>query len=169
MKESRRTKRMESHHKRRKDRTASLNMVSLMDIFTILVFFLLVNSSEVASLPNAKSLKLPESVAEKKPRETLVVMVNNKDILLQGHWIISVDEVRNSQNVIIEPLRVALEQHYIRDQSRAGADINLPGEVTIMGDKAITYDLLKKIMVTSSGTSYSNISLAVTQRAKGKR
>ena len=168
MKTSRRAKRMEEHHKRNRP-GSSINLVSLMDIFTILVFFLLVNSSEVATLPNAKSLKLPESVAEKKPRETLVVMVNDKDVLLQGHWIISVDEVRNSKNVIIEPLRVALEQHYIRAKSKEGADPDLPGEITIMGDKAITYDLLKKIMVTSSGTNYSNISLAVTQRAKGKR
>ena len=48
-----RAKRMEKHHKRNKS-TAALNLVSLMDIFTILVFFLLVNSSDVETLPSTK-------------------------------------------------------------------------------------------------------------------
>ncbi len=67
---SRRAKRMERHHQRTK-KQASLNMVSLMDIFTILVFFLLVSSSSVQDLPNAKKIKLPESVAQKMPKETV--------------------------------------------------------------------------------------------------
>ena len=158
---------MAIHHKKNRPE-GSINLVSLMDIFTILVFFLLVSSSDVATLPNAKSLKMPESIAEKKPKETLVIMVNTEDLLLQGNLIISVEEVRNSQSAVIEPLRVALEQHYARAQSR-DPDITRPGEITIMGDKAITYDVLKKIMVTSSGANYSDISLAVTQRPKGKR
>ena len=57
MVKSARAKRMEKHHKRNKG-TAALNLVSLMDIFTILVFFLLVNSSDVETLPNAKDLQL---------------------------------------------------------------------------------------------------------------
>ena len=65
MQMSRRALRMERHHKRHRSR-GGLNLVSLMDIFTILVFFLLVNSSEVQTLPNAKDLELPESIADRK-------------------------------------------------------------------------------------------------------
>ena len=63
-----RAARMSRHHKRRKQ-GAGLNLVSMMDIFTILVFFLLVNSSEVEVLPNTDSVQLPESIAETNPRE----------------------------------------------------------------------------------------------------
>jgi biopolymer transport protein TolR len=66
---------------RRLGRNAGLNLVSLMDIFTILVFFLLVNSTDAESLPSAKSIKLPESVAQQKPKETLIIMVTNTDIV----------------------------------------------------------------------------------------
>ena len=55
-----RAARMERHHKRHKG-GAGINLVSMMDIFTILVFFLLVNSSEVEVLPNAKEFVLPDS------------------------------------------------------------------------------------------------------------
>ena len=74
MVKSARAKRMEKHHKRNKA-SGGLNLVSLMDIFTILVFFLLVSSSEVQTLPNAKDMTLPESIAEKKPEENVVVLI----------------------------------------------------------------------------------------------
>ena len=67
MHKSKRAKRMEVRHKRHKA-AGTLNLVSLMDIFTILVFFLLVNSSDVEVLPNAKDIQLPESIAEQKAK-----------------------------------------------------------------------------------------------------
>ncbi len=82
MVKSKRAKRMERHHKRGKG--APLNLVSLMDIFTILVFFLLVNSSDVEVLPNAKDVQLPESIAEEKAKETVVIVIGDDDIIVQG-------------------------------------------------------------------------------------
>ena len=61
---SSRAKRMDKHHHRKQ--VVSLQLVSLMDIFTILVFFLLINSTDVEVLPNAKDLQMPESIAEEK-------------------------------------------------------------------------------------------------------
>ena len=69
---------------KRASATVTLNLVSLMDIFTILVFFLLVNSAQVEVLPNAKDLQLPESIAEQKARENVVIMVTADQILVQG-------------------------------------------------------------------------------------
>ena len=89
MVKSARAKRMDKHHARNKGAVA-LNLVSLMDIFTILVFFLLVNSSDVETLPNAKDLQLPESIAEKKAKETVVILIGEVDILVQGTVIAKV-------------------------------------------------------------------------------
>ena len=92
---------MESHHKRSKDRTASLNMTSLMDIFTILVFFLLVTSSDSNTLPSTKSLELPASTTDKIPKKTLVVMVTNENILINGEIITSVKAATNNRKTIV--------------------------------------------------------------------
>ncbi len=73
MKKSTRAIRMDRRHKRHQN-VPTINLVSLMDIFTILVFFLLVNSSNTQQPPGNKSIELPESVAEQLPKETLVVM-----------------------------------------------------------------------------------------------
>lgn len=160
MQASRRAQRMERHHKRARA-TAALSLVSLMDIFTILVFFLLVHSSDVENLPSTKSIKLPESTAEKEPKQTVVVTVNDQDILVQGRRVASVAEALNGAGDSIDGLRAELD-HQARRVLSPG---ELPRrEVTIMGDKEIPYRLLKKIMVTCARASYDNISLAVLKK-----
>ena len=159
MKESRRTKRMASHHKRRNDRTASLNMVSLMDIFTILVFFLLVTSSDSNTLPSTKSLDLPVSTTDKVPKKTLVIMVNNDDIKINGKTIVPVKTAVNNGKTIVPELALSLIK-FAKKEDKKKKRYN----ITIMGDKKIPYKLLKKIMLTCAGTKYANISLAVVQK-----
>jgi biopolymer transport protein ExbD len=162
MKMSRRAKRMDRHHKRNKGR-ATLNLVSLMDIFTILVFFLLVNSGEVQVLPNTKALSLPEAKAEQKPKETLVVMINSKEILVQGHHIIDL-----SQPLPEGTLLLSLQEELQRHATRAKLSSLEPfkGNITIMGDKEIPYDLLKRVMATCAQSEYPHVSLAVLQQTK---
>jgi len=162
MKMSRRARRMDRHHKRSRS-FAELNMISLMDIFTILVFFLLVNSSDVEILPSVKAVKLPESVAEKSPKQTVVIVVNDQDILVQGRKVASVTEVFNSGGELIAGLKSELDYQKSRDTSarKAGATGH---EITIMGDKEIPYRLLKRIMVTCVRANYDNISLAVIKK-----
>lgn len=162
-KHSRRAERMERHHKRKKQ-YSGLNIVSLMDIFTILVFFLLVSSSDVEVLPNAKTLELPESTSKQKPEETLVVMVNDEDIVVEGLKIAAVQEVIDSPEAVIEALASELQHQATRMAKSGGATEDFRGEITIMADKAIPYKLLKKIMLTCARTRYSDISLAVMQR-----
>ena len=164
MKMSRRAKRMERHHKRNK-RGAALNMVSLMDIFTILVFFLLVSSTTVQDLPNTKEIKLPESIAEKLPKETVVIMVSSNDIVVQGKKVADVQSVKRTDQPEIDSLKEELQRISKRQIVATTPDGKpIPREVTIMGDKEIPYELLKKIMFTCTRANYTNISLAVMRK-----
>ena len=163
MVKSSRAKRMEKHHKRNKG-SGMLNLVSLMDIFTILVFFLLVNSSDVQTLPNAKDMKLPESIAEQKPEETVVVLIGKTEILVQGEPVASIADVMAIQGNDIPELREALLSQNDRVLRRAAQDDIAGREVTIMGDKEIPYRLLKKVMATCTASDYGQISLAVLQK-----
>jgi biopolymer transport protein TolR len=167
MKQSRRAKRMERHHKRNKG-TPAFNLVSLMDIFTILVFFLLVNTGEGEVLPSTKSIDLPESIAEQKPRENVVVMITDRDILVQGTRVASIDELKAGGGLRIEALQRALEQqnrHRLLVDSHGKA---VAPEVTIMGSKDIPYQLLKKVMASCTEAGYGKISLAVLQKTVQK-
>ncbi len=164
MKMSRRAKRMERHHRRR--RQPGLNLVSLMDIFTILVFFLLVNSSSAVQLPGARDLKLPLSSAEKKPRETLTVMVTGKDLLVQGRRVAGVSEILSDPQSVIGALVEELK--FQSGKRLAAVDESEGRHVTILGDKSIPYKLLKKIMASCTEANYRNIALAVSQKGAEK-
>lgn len=165
MKESSRTRRMERHHKRNKA-VAALNMVSMMDIFTILLFFLLVSATETDNLPSMRDIKLPKAHTDLKPKENLVILVNKNEILFQNKSIVAASKVTNSSQLIIPELYSALDQHVREKTSRriSAEEIKKSG-VTIMGDKEVPYDMLKKIMMTCASGEFTNISLAVEQKA----
>src|SRR5690606_31391904 len=163
MRKSDRARRMERRHARMR-RGAGLNLVSLMDIFTILVFFLLVNSAEVQTLETPKDISLPESIAENKPRETVVVYISHDQVLVQGTPVTTIAEVEALQGNIIAPLKAALQQQSDRALRDAAAADAASREVTILGDRELPYRILKKIMATCTDADYGKLSLAVIQK-----
>ncbi len=160
---SRRAQRMEKHHRRKS--VGGLNLISLMDIFTILVFFLLVNSQDVQVLPNARDVQLPESYAEEKARENVIILVTDESILVQGRVVASMADVIAQETLTIDGLETELrrqtESLYRKDEQATIED----REVTIMGDRELPYRLLKKVMASISAADYGKISLAVMQKA----
>lgn len=159
MKMSRRAKRMQRHHRRKGH--ATINLVPMIDLLTVLVFFLLVNAGDVQNVPSTKNLKLPESTAQGSPKETVIVMVNEKDIVVEGRKVATADEAINLPKSFIPAL--VEELRYQAQRTKAlGSKTAAPGEITIMGDKAVPYELLKKIMVSCTQAEYSKISLAVS-------
>ena len=164
MNKSRRAKRMERHHARRKQ--PALNLVSLMDIFTILVFFLLVSSSNVQQLPKKKDIHLPTSVATKAPKETLIISVNQKNILVQGREVAIIRQVMADNAPLIAGLEKELKFQASKTRVIKAADGKVKGKaVTIMGDENISYDVLRKILATCREANYTQIAFAAMQKA----
>ena len=147
--------------------SVDLNLVSLIDIFTILIFFLLANASEVEVLPSTKAVKLPESVASTTPKETVVITVSGEEIIVSGRKVASVSEVINSGYETIESLKTELDYQSTRATINKDKKDATARDITIMGDKEIPYRLLKKIMVTCAQANYSNIYFAVMKKEKG--
>jgi biopolymer transport protein ExbD len=160
---TRRARRMERRHKSRKP--PALNLVSLMDIFTILVFFLLVTASNTQQLPSSKDIRLPTSVAKKVPDDTIVIAITAKDILVQGRRVASVDEVLRSGDDLIAGLQKELEFHA---DSRAPGAGGAGRAVTIMGDENLPYVLLRKVLASCRQANYTRIAFGATQKARDK-
>ena len=163
MQMSKRALRMERHHRRTRKGSA-LSLVSMMDIFTILVFFLLVSSAETEVLPNPKEIQLPESAALEKARESVVVMVTDTQILVQGRPVTTVAAALAGDELVIAELKAALRQQTDRVLiQQAKADI-AAREVTILGDRELPYRLLKRVMASCTAAEFGQISLAVVQK-----
>lgn len=161
MKVTRRMKRMARHRKK----PPKMNLTSLMDVFTILVFFLLVNSANTEVLETPKQITLPASVVEDKPRETVVIFVSPEEVTVQGQVIVSVADILASERQNITPiaLRLAeLSESIIGIRTAAAAESQ---EVTILADRAVPFSVVKKVMSTCTSQGYLRISLAVLQKA----
>lgn len=166
MNQNRRMKRM-SRDSKGKGGSGSLNLVSLMDVFTILVFFLLVSSSTVQQLPKKKDIHLPISVATKTPEETLVISVTRRNILVQGKEVAIIKQVISSA----EPLIIGLEKELMFQASKSSVLTTMESKaqgrnVTIMGDENIEYGLLRKILATCREANYTKIAFAAMQQAR---
>ena len=96
-------------HRKRGHHVSHMALVPFIDMLMMLVVFLLLHSSDVEILPNTKQITIPQSVAELKPRETVVVMVTKEDLMVNGRSIAKVaDLIGNDAQLVIEPLRAAL-------------------------------------------------------------
>ena len=161
MKTTRRMKRMT----RNKVRIGRMNLTSLMDVFTILVFFLLVNSASTEVLETPKRITLPDSVVEEKPRETVVIFISPTEVTVQGERVVQVADIQRTgaQNIASIGDRLAmLSENIIGLNTKIVAESQ---EVTILADKSVPFSVIKKVMSTCTSQGYGRISLAVLQRA----
>jgi biopolymer transport protein ExbD len=144
---------------------ASMPLTSMMDVFTILVFFLLVNSASTEVLQTPKQITLPDSVVEEKPRETVVIFVSPTEVTVQGEAVARVADILAANGEDIAPIgeRLArLGANVIGVTTKSVADSK---EVTILADKSVPFQVVKRVMSTCTGEGYSRISLAVLQKA----
>jgi biopolymer transport protein ExbD len=138
--------------KRRAKRPPDLNLISLMDLFTILVIFLLFQASnDGESLSIAQDLILPTSTSSQPPVPALTVTVTEREIRVEEFVVAESRSILESPDLIISGLKERL-------LSKKAA------RVTLLGDRQIPFALLKKVMVTCTEAGVNQISLAVLSR-----
>jgi biopolymer transport protein TolR len=163
MRDSRRLKRMERNNERSTIRGLGINLIPMMDVLTVLVFFLLFHSFN-STLPDAQ-IALPDSTVETRPRETVAIVVSQESVMVQGEAVVSTPRLLDNSIGVISELKDRLDQlgHHIVGASAGAAAEGM--EVTLLADKSIPFKVLKKIMSTCTACGYDRISLAVVQKA----
>ena len=161
MRNTRRIKRMSRN---RVKMVTKMNLTALMDVFTILVFFLLVNSGSVELVEAPKNVQLPESRVETKPRETVVIFVSPEDVLVQGQIVARVDDILEGQAGIFDSLTSRLAE--LKGNIIGPSTLSVAGslEVTILADKSVPFVVIRRIMTTCTDEGYENVSLAVIEK-----
>jgi len=159
-----RARRMMTHHLRNRNES-ELNLIPMIDILSVLVSFLLVYSTEVEVVQNSKGIEIPESIVTARPRETVVVMLTKDELFVQGERVASIAEVQASSDLVIAPLREALLRPRIIGKAMAEREI-AEREVTVMADKSLPYEVLKKVMSTCTDADFGRISFATMQKDK---
>jgi biopolymer transport protein ExbD len=153
-------------HRERRHGANHFALIPFIDMMTILVVFLLAHTADVDILPNTKNNAIPQSISDRKPSAAVVVMITKDSVLVDGKVVGSVADVAANQGQVFEPLKAALlAQNATMLNSEQQRDVS-KREVTIMGDKATPYSVLKKIMLTCSDAEYGKVSFAVVERER---
>lgn len=166
MKMSSRAKRMLRRHLKGQKRDPNMNIISLIDIMSVLVLFLLVHSSEVEVLPNPNEIRVPESVAEAQPDPAVVVMVTRHEVLVQGRAVISLDDLKSDPETVIKSLATALKEQQEFRVEGVTAKTTDPADraVTVLADRDTPYSVLKKVLATCTASEFGKVAFAVTQK-----
>ncbi len=165
MKNTRRMKRMS----RNRGKVAALSLTSLMDVFTILVFFLLVNSASTEVLETPKQLTLPTSIVEAKPRETVVIFVSPTEVTVQGERVALVQDILAADRQNVAAIGERLSEVSDKIVGLSTRTVANSREVTILADKSVPFNVVKKVMSTCTSHGFERISLAVLQKAPDTR
>jgi biopolymer transport protein ExbD len=153
-------------HRKRRHGASHFALIPFIDMMTILVVFLLAHTADVDILPNTKNISIPQSISDRRPGATVVVMVTRDSVYVDGQLVGALSDVVNNQGPFFAPLKNALVAQNARSIGGAQQTDIAKREVTIMGDKSTPYSVLKKIMMTCSEAEYGKVSFAVVERER---
>ena len=151
-------------HRKRAHQDNHMALVPFIDMLMIMVVFLLVHNADVEILPNTKAISIPESISDRDPRPSVVVMITKTELLVDGRVVGTVAQVAASDALVIPNLRAALKEQADKQLILAAQQSIAEREVTVMGDRDTPYAVLKKVMATCTDADYGKVSLAVLER-----
>ena len=137
-------------------------------MFTILLVFLLKSySAEGQIMTITQDLRLPESTSQQAPTTMSVIAITQEWILVDGRPVQRLDAVLSGEELVISSLQDELLR--LREMSEGIGELSsnmrgFRGSIAIQGDRNVTFDLLKRIMLTCGRVGYNNMHLAVLEK-----
>lgn len=141
---------------------AELNLIPLIDVMSVLVAFLLIYTADVDIVQNTKGVEIPQSTAEAQAQQSVVVMITKEHLFVQGEVVAEIADLESSSEPLVEPLRRVLDRPMLLGSG--GDAAKAQREVTVIADKSLPFELVRKVMATCTATTYGKISLAVLQK-----
>jgi biopolymer transport protein TolR len=154
----------EHHLHQRED--AELNLIPLIDILSVMVAFLLVYSVDVEVVQNSKGVEIPQSTADVLPNQSVVVMITRDQLFVQGEIVAEIADIVDPRTFVIEPLLAVLSRPLVGVDAESQEAALASREITVVADKSLPYDIVKKVMATCTAAAYGRISLAVIEKDK---
>jgi biopolymer transport protein ExbD len=166
---------MKRYMERRLPSTFKIQITSMVDMFVILLVFLLKSySTSPVNIPPSDKLTLPVSTSTKDPVDVLKLVVNKDGIFVDEKQILKFDEKgevavtdldANDTN-FIRSLYTELDQQATksRDIAKVNETLEFDGKVLMQADRGMPYALLRKVMYTSMLAGYSDVKIAVMMK-----
>ena len=157
-------RRKEHHLSHRED--AELNLIPLIDILSVGIRMARGPCDEVEVVQNTKGVEIPQSTVKEAPNQSVVVMITKEHVFVQGELVADIAQVRDPATPLIDPLRTVLERPMVAGATAAPEVDVSSREITVLADKALPYEVVRKVMATCTAADYGKISLAVLEKEK---
>lgn len=185
-----RNHRLLSRKKGKREVTALLSLTAMVDMFTVLVIFLLQNYNTEGLVVNIpKDLVLPQAQVIKELKPSVVVTVSPEEITIDELPVAKLEDVRNQKEWMIQPLLVEAQKAIdsaklkfetspvikeVRTALKPEEEAELAHmepwkKVTVQAHKEIDFLTIKKVLATITEAGAGEINFAVIQRPEDKK
>src|SRR5690606_8405644 len=146
----------------KKDTNVELNLVSMIDVFVLLVIFLIQQfSADGDLLFMTDKIKMPEAANYQQLERAPVIQISPDEITLEGMIIATTTEIEGQELWNIPKLEEELRDQKKAFESVRAAGEEFKGDVNIQADVAVPFKILKKVMYSANQAGYFNINFAV--------
>ena len=150
---------------------ADLLVTPLVDMFVIIVLFLIANFSATGEvLMMSKDISLPEAKNVQDIQSAPVVTISKTEVLLSGSLIGRVEDFTRE-----DYLNIPLLEEKLRDERKKFEDLHsaandtgaFKGDVNIQADKQVQFRIVKRVMFSCASAGYGNINFATLNVGAG--
>ncbi len=151
--------------------TFHLQITSMIDMFTIILVFLLKSyASSAIDISPSKALNLPSSTAAGAPIEALKLMVSKEGIFVDDKNVLALvngelpkDVTDANDPKFIRALydALALQVQKTKSIAKQNESVNFEGKIIFQADRSLNYQLIRKVMYTTTMAGYSDFKFAV--------
>jgi len=159
---------------RRSSSAFKIQITSMVDMFVILLVFLLKTySTSPVNITPKDGLRLPESSATTDPVDVVKLIVSADGVFVEEKKVLALEqgrlpasEVDKQDPSFLRALFEALDERakLAKSISKVNDSFEFDGKVLMQADRDLPYEVLQKVMYTSMMAGYADVKLAVAQR-----
>jgi biopolymer transport protein ExbD len=183
-----RNHRLLSRKGRKRDVVALLSLTAMVDMFTVLVIFLLQNYNTEGLIVNIpKDIVLPQASVIKELKPAIVITVSNHELKVDDLTVSTFDQVKQQKDWMIQSLYVETQKALEKSKAKAQKNTMLTDvrkalrpdltgmedgawkKITVQADKEIDFLTVKKILYTLTEAGAGEINFAVMKRESPKQ
>ena len=156
---------------RRSPSSYKIQITSMVDMFVILLVFLLKTySTSPVSVTPKKGMQLPDSSSLTEPVDVVKLMVSQDGVFVEDKKIMALEKGRVPASVLdandpsfLRSLFEALDERakLAKSISAQNDSFEFDGKVLMQADRELPYEILQKVMYTSMMAGYADVKLAV--------
>ncbi len=151
-----------------------IQITSMVDMFVILLVFLLKSySTSPVNITPKEGLRIPESTATTDPVDVVKLVVSQEGIFVEDKKVMDLEKgmvpvgaMDKNDPSFLRPVFEALDERakHAKEISKVNDSFEFDGKALMQADRDLSYEILQKVMYTSMMAGYADVKLAVAQK-----